>query len=362
MMKKLVILSAFLTPFRSGAEACAEEVAGQLNDQYDITIITARLRKDLPYLDRLNNGVKVWRVGFGRPIDKWLFPFLAPRAVCAPKPDTVHAALETFAGLALKFYRGPAKHILTLQTTNRTFMKGSIIRAAGTVTAISSTLVGIAKDYCKDAILIPNGIRLHDLQEAMKKHPKVAGRILFVGRLEQMKGIDTLLTAFARLCAMGLPTGQAGYEQREARSLKLRIVGDGSQRSYLESLAKKLGIQGRVTFVGRIAPEHIAKEFAEAEIFCGLSRSEALGNVFIEAQAAGCAVVATNVGGIPDSVEDGVTGLLVPPDNVDAAVKALQRLIDDTDLRHTLASAGMKNAERYDWSAIAKKYATIYDQ
>ncbi len=344
-MRRVVILSAFLTPFRSGAEACAEEVAGQLKDRYDITIITARLRKDLPHLDHLPSGVKVWRVGIGRSIDKWLYPFLAPRAARALKPDIVHAILETFAGLALKRCDRHARRILTCQTTNSSFMKKSIVQSADTVTVISNVLKKIVEACGKQATLIPNGIRLHELQEATKKHQKVPGRILFVGRLEAMKGVDILLNAFATL-----------------RAGTLRVVGDGSERSRLEKISHDLGIADRVTFVGFVPADQVAKEFAEAEIFCGLSRSEALGNVFIEAQAAGCAVVATNVGGIPDVVHDGETGLLVPVDNVEAVAQALQRLIDNKQLRQQLAEAGKKNAEQYDWKLIAKKYATIYDQ
>lgn len=355
MKKKVVILSAFLSPFRSGAEACAEEVAGQLQDQYDITIITARLRKDLPHLDHLPSGVRVWRVGIGHAFDKWLYPFLAPRAARALKPDIIHAVLETYAGLALKRCDKNVHRILTCQTTNRGFMKKSIVRSADRVTVISNVLKTIVEGFGRQAVLIPNGVRLHELHVAAKKHQKVDGRILYVGRLEVMKGIDTLLNAFAKLCAMS-------YERPTAQSLQLRIVGDGSQGTRLESLTKQLGIADRVTFAGYVPADQVAKEFAEASIFCGLSRSEALGNVFIEAQAAGCAVVATNVGGIPDIVHDGETGLLVPADNAEAATQALQRLIDNKQLRQQLAEAGKKNAEKYDWESIADKYATIYDQ
>lgn len=346
MKKKVVILSAFATPFRSGAEACAEEVPARLQDQYEFTIVTARLRKDLPHLDRLPSGVKVWRVGIGRPIDKWLYPFLAPRAAKALQPDIIHAVLETFAGLALHFCKGvvpSAKRILTCQTTNRSFLKGMIVRSPHRVTVISSALQSIVKDLGRDdAVLIPNGI---DMKLFDGSKEKIPGRILFVGRLEKMKGIEVLLTAFAKL---------------KIENGELRIVGDGSQRIALETLSKDLGISDRVTFVGRIDPSAIASEYLQAEIFCGLSRSEALGNVFLEAQAAGCAVVATNVGGIPDIIKDGETGLLVPPNDIEAAANALERLLDDAALRQKLASNGQKNAAGYDWQRIAKLYAEVY--
>lgn len=344
MKKHVVILSAFLTPFRSGAEACAEEVPLALSSDFDFTIVTAKLRSDLPRADMLQGKIPVVRVGVGLPIDKWLFPFLAPLAVRKLRPDIVHAVLETFAGLALACCRlvTSAKRILTCQTTNRTFLKGFIVRSADVVTVISNALKTIAHNLGRrDVTVIPNGIHVSMF------HPqqKVGGRVLFVGRLEKMKGVDVLLTAFAQL---------------RITNNELRIVGDGAERKNLEALAEELGIADRVTFVGRVAPENIATEYEQAQIFCGLSRSEALGNVFLEAQAAGCAVVATNVGGIPDIVAHGQTGLLVESDNVHAAAEAITKLFSDHALRQNLAEAGMKNASRYDWSAVAGQYANLY--
>ena len=197
MKPKLIILSTFLSPFRSGAEACAEEVALRLAEDFDITIVTARLRRDLPRKDMLEGKVPIRRLGFGTAFDKWLFPFLAALtskgiARYAPTGQKIilHAVLETFAGLALHFCRGivpGAKRILTLQTTNRSFLKGPIIRSPDVVTAISSALVQIAKRKGrKEVILIPNGID-HSLVPTMAQVPD---RMLYVGRLEKMKGVD----------------------------------------------------------------------------------------------------------------------------------------------------------------------------
>ncbi len=371
MPRRIVILSAFVTPFRSGAEACVEEVSSRLQDDFDIAIVTARLRRDLPYLDHLSSGVKVWRVGFGYTFDKWLFPFLAPFAVRALKPDLIHAVLESYAGLAMmisKHLLPHIQHILTCQSTNTTFLVRAMHKSADVVTVISSVLLERAAQCKKEAVLIPNGISLDRINHALLHRPKIDGRILFVGRLEKMKGVDTLLTAFAKL----REREDTRHENEKIRgtsderdnskleTIHLRIVGDGSQRTHLEQLAHDLKITDRVTFVGRVSSEKVADEFAQASIFCGLSRSEALGNVFLEAQAAGCGVIATNIGGIPDIVKNGETGMLISPDDVDAAVDAIQRLLSDDVLRQTLAQNGQKNAQNYDWGVIASRYHDIY--
>lgn len=349
-MKRIVILSAFLTPFRSGAEACAEEVPQLLTDDFSFTIITARMKKALPVHDQLG-PIEVRRVGFGFGFDKWLFPFLAPFVARQYKPQIIHAVLESFAGLALVFCARTvprAKRILTCQSTNTSFLLGLMHRKADTVTAISSVLVERARQLGRpDVVHIPNGIRLDDIRKATKSMQKVPGRLLFVGRLEPMKGVAVLLDAFALLVPR--------YPERI-----LHVVGDGSLRSVLEARHPQLIKSGHIVFRGYLPPLSAYKEFAEAGIFCALSRSEALGNVFLEAQAAGCAIVATHVGGIPDIVKDEETGLLVPPNDSEAASLALERLCADESLRERLGAQGIAHAEMYDWKNIADQYAAVY--
>ena len=351
MKKRIVLLSAFLSPHRSGAEAMVEEVAARLPEDFEVTIVTGRYASSLPKRVVMGRAT-VLRVGIGLPVDKYLFPFLAPMAARGLHPQIVHAVLESYAGLALVFCRllvPRAKRVLTLQSTNTSLLLGPMHRVAHRITAISSVLVKRAAGFGRtDVTLIPNGIDSAAIGEACAFHPKDSGRVLFVGRLESMKGVDTLLKAFAKAITGLSP------------DIHLRIVGDGSLQTSLKKLSSELEIDHRVTFAGRVSHIAVFDEYARAEIFCGLSRSEALGNVFLEAQAAGCAVLATDTGGIPDIVQDGVSGILVPVDDVEAAAKSLRSLLQDVPLRARLARDGKKNAERYDWNAIVKQYVAVY--
>jgi glycosyltransferase involved in cell wall biosynthesis len=343
-MTKVVILSAFLSPLRSGAEACAEEVAQSLHDRFDITIVTARLRRASARHDTIGD-VPVVRIGLGCTFDKWLFPFLAPFVVRRLRPNIVHAILESYAGMAMVFCRFVyrAKYILTCQSTNTSLFLRLLHHMADRVTVISSPLQQRAKTLgVSNTVLIPNGLRL----DAMPQRERVAGRVLFVGRLEHMKGVDTLLQALALI---------------PQPHVHLRIVGSGSKHDDLQLLANRLGVRDRVEFLGYIPTPDVYEEYARAEVFCGLSRSEALGNVFLEAQAAGCAVVATRVGGIPDIVEDGVTGLLVASDDAKAAAAAMTNIFADDALRVRLSTASRQHAAGYDWSRIADQYAALYN-
>lgn len=363
MKKRILLLSAFFRPLRSGAEACAEEIARQLVSRYSITIITARMRRSFPQ-EEMMGDVKIVRVGTGTFLDKWLYPWIASRAACAMEPDLIHAILESFAGEALVrcAKECPAiPRLLTCQSTNTTLRLKEMHRAAHRVTAISAILVERAKKLGKrEALLIRNGIDLHAIEYARKHHQKVPGRVLFLGRLEPMKGVDTLLEAFSSV--VGRQKLALSLSNGSVERAHLRIVGDGSRRRELEALARKLGIADRVTFVGYLHEPAVYKEYAEAEVFCGLSRSEALGNVFLEAQAAGCAVLTTKVGGIPEIVKDGETGLLVKPDHPKAAADALVQLLDDAQLRAHLAKAAIQNVRSYDWQSIAEQYAGVYEE
>ncbi len=347
---RIVLLSAFLSPYRSGAEAMVEEVSKRLVDRYNITIVTSRRSRSLPKQSSLN-GVNVVRVGIGSPFDKWLFPFLAPLAARRLHPQIIHAVLESFAGLGLVFCMlvvPSARRLLTCQSTNTGMFLGMIHRHAHRITVISSSLQKRAEHYGRlDAVVIPNGIDLNAINAARATTSKISGRVLFVGRLRSMKGVDTLIRAFVKV------TDPRAH---------LMIVGDGDQRPSLEAITKELLLTERVTFFGQRSHEEVMKDFAEAEIFCGLSRSEALGNVFLEAQAAGCAVIATNVGGIPDIVKDGETGVLVPPDDATAAANAITQLLSNSEKRTMLTEYGIKNASRYDWKEIAEKYANTYKE
>jgi len=351
MKPHIVIYSAFLSPYRSGAEACAEEVPLRLKHDFDFTIITSRLSRKLPKKDMLKGHIPIIRVGFGSMFDKWLFPFLAPLAARKLKPDIIHAILESYAGQALVHSKAlvwKAHRILTCQSTNTAFNLKQLHVAAHKITVISKTLVERAKKWgVNDVVLIPNGINSSEIESALGLYEKIKGRILFVGRLEPMKGIYVLLQALAKL---------------KQEDWDLNIVGDGSQKEILMKLSQDLGIAQRVQFKGYVAPPDVYKEYAQAEIFCGLSRSEALGNVFLEAQAAGCAVVGTKTGGIVDIVQNGTNGILIKPNNIDMAVEAIGRLLKDPSLRSKLSSAGKQNAQKYDWDRISREYAKVYGE
>ncbi len=160
-------------------------------------------------------------------------------------------------------------------------------------------------------------------------HPPV---ILSVGRLFAFKGFRYLLRAAARLAADGV-------------DFELRIVGEGPQAGELEQLAESLGIGSRVVWLGRVPFAMVLEELERASVFALASiympddHFDGIPNVLAEAMAFGKPVVSTRVSGIPELVEDGVSGLLVPEKDPEALASALRRVLTDPELAGRLGAA-----------------------
>ena len=193
------------------------------------------------------------------------------------------------------------------------------------------------------AQVVHNGIDLSSFAVPVPySHPRPY--ILGIGRHVPQKGFDVLLQAFAL-------AGQASHD--------LLLAGDGPERPALERLAADLKLGDRVRFVGRADRPAAVSLFAGCSFFVLPSRQEPQGIVNLEAMAAGKAVLATRVGGVPEIVTDGETGLLVPAEDVSALAGAIKRLTDDAPLRQRLGAAGWERAQAFGWDVIAEQYLGI---
>ncbi len=200
--------------------------------------------------------------------------------------------------------------------------------------------------------LCRNGIDLDEFGAAAGSRPVAlpVGALVIgaVCALRPEKGLPTLLEAFARL----RPT-RAG--------MKLAIVGGGPMRASLGTLAEALGIADDCVFAPATAD--VAPWLGAIDIFVLPSRSEALSNSLMEAMACGCCAVASNVGGNPELVRDGETGLLFEAGDVAGLTSALRRVIQDESLRRALGEAGMRHIhERFSARASAERMGEIYSE
>ena len=174
--------------------------------------------------------------------------------------------------------------------------------------------------------------------------------VSFVGVLTPRKGVDTLFEAMGILA-----------RDPEGAPL-LTVAGIGELRESLETRARALGIGERIRFVGKVPHDEVALWMAAGDVFCLPSLSEGLPTVVCEAMACERAVVATAVDGTPEIVDDGATGLLVPPRDADALAAALRRLLQDDDLRARFEAEALTRAtSTYTWTANARAHVGLYE-
>ena len=166
-----------------------------------------------------------------------------------------------------------------------------------------------------------------------------------IGRHVRQKGFDILLRAYAGAALPGRD---------------LLLAGDGPEKGSLEKLAAELGLGSQVHFLGRTDRKTTASLFAGCEWFVLPSREEPFGIVNLEAMAAGKAIIATRVGGVPEIVADGVNGILVEKENVAALAAALRQLAGNPAQRAQLGAAGRTRAQQFAWPNIAERYAAVY--
>jgi glycosyltransferase involved in cell wall biosynthesis len=173
-------------------------------------------------------------------------------------------------------------------------------------------------------------------------------RLVFVGRLAAVKGVPVLLEAFAKVLAA----------HPDAR---LTLVGDGPERPKIEARAGELGLGETVRFAGYLSQDEVTEELARSDLFVLPSFAEGVPVVLMEAMASRLAVVATRIAGIPELVEDGVAGRLVPPGDADALAAAISGLLADPEGRARMAEAGRARVEsEFDLAREAEKLAALF--
>ncbi len=181
-------------------------------------------------------------------------------------------------------------------------------------------------------------------------HQKI---LLFVGRIQRLKGLEVLVRAFARLgdldARLLVVGGQPGTSP-ESREI-----------ARLQHLVAKLGIEDRTGFVGAVAHEQLPLYYSAADVTVMPSSYESFGLVAVESLACGTPVVATRVGGLTSIVHDGETGLLVPWRDAQMFAESLRRVLEDTDLRRRLAANARESVLGYGWDRIADEHLALYE-
>jgi glycosyltransferase involved in cell wall biosynthesis len=202
--------------------------------------------------------------------------------------------------------------------------------------------------------VIPMGVCLPDhppMLNDVREHT-----ILYVGRLVEWKGVDTLIRSMI-------------FVKKTIPDSRLTIVGEGPFRDSLEHLIQDAGLTDIVRFYGRATDDDLVKLYDSAAVFVLPSRRyqglvmEGLGVVLLEAMSHGVPVIGSNVGGIPDIIIDGETGFLVPEQDPSALAEKIVRLLSDAVLREKFRRNGLlKVKTHFSWDSISTRFSEVYHQ
>lgn len=263
------------------------------------------------------------------------------------KPDIVHTHLwpaDFIGATALRgsgilhvahqhgaggWWRARGLRPMVRRMLTRRLFRGSGARLIAVSEAVARHVAQPLRRKPQDVTIIHNGVDVEAFAPVQATQQRRSTRTVLAaaGRFSSEKGFDRLIEAAAQLVRAG-------------RDVEIHLAGSGSHEARYRDLAQQHGIADHLTLAGPVNDIH--SFYAAADIFILPSLSEGLPLTLLEAMATARPVVATRVGGIPEVVTDGVDGLLVPSDDINALAAALDRLITNHDLAAQLAAAGRR--------------------
>jgi glycosyltransferase involved in cell wall biosynthesis len=361
---KVLHVGKFYPPHMGGIETHLQALCGELHKSLDLRVIVAS--DDDSTSDEVIDGVRVWRAP--TPMTLASTP-LCPKMIGmirASGAQIVHIHLPNPTAVLAYLASGHRGHLLVTyhSDTVRQKILGALFEPClHRALRRSSAIIATSPDYRRTSRVlshyqdrchvIPYGIQLEQFETCDPSAVSAIRQrygdrlIISVGRLVYYKGFEYVIRAMARVNG------------------KLLLVGDGPLRSKLQQLTAELSLGDRVVFLGEIQNHQVIPYYHSSDVFAlaSVARSEAFGIVQIEAMAAGLPVVNTSLdSGVPFVSLHGQTGLTVPPADSDALAAALNRLLDDAQLRQTLGAAGRKRArQEFSLHTMVSRTMALYD-
>jgi glycosyltransferase involved in cell wall biosynthesis len=316
----------------------------------------------LPHMDALAAGLRrSWRVD---PPDLvhahfWMSGLAALRAgrpLGLPVVQTLHAL-----GVVKRRHQGAKDTSPPSRLRDERFLARQADRIVATCSDEVFELVRMGADLHRVTV-VPCGVDLGLFRPDGPAEPRDPGRsrLLVVSRLVERKGIGDVITALAELPGADAPQAGAAELVIAGGPPADRLADDPEARR-LTALAERLGMAGRVRLRGQVEPGDLPALYRSADLVVCVPWYEPFGIVPLEAMACGVPVVASAVGGLVDSVVDGVVGVHVPPRRPDLLARALAGLLADPARRAALGAAGARRARRrYGWDRIARATLEVY--
>ncbi len=390
--KKILIFSlAYYPKYVGGAEVAIKEITDRISpEEFEFHMVTLRFDSTLPEVEKVGN-VLVHRIGFAKqspsPQELVRFPWYFIKVFYPPlaffKAVSLYRkycydvfwAMMSYMGFPILFFRMFYKkipYLLTLQEGDpfshvrdrrRIQIFGwfyrKAFRDAAAVQAISNYLAGYAREmgFKGEPVVIPNAVDTRYFSQEFPASEIVALK----DSLEKRIG-DVFMITTSRLVHKNAVDDVIRSLKLLPENIKFLVLGTGPDEEMLKNLAKTEGVEERVKFLGQVSHDDLPKYLKASDIFIRPSRSEGMGNSFVEAFAAGLPVIATQEGGIADFLFDPgqnpdkpSTGRAVDSDSPEQIAQAVKLHLDNPDKTREIVENARKLAfEKYDWDLIAR--------
>lgn len=361
------------TPITGGAEKHIHLLAKNLvKDGYNVKVVCSNYKKLDEWCGEMKrDGIEIIRLKVSHKHDPRHY-FQLKKILKKNGPDLLHLHLWNPGSCRYAFWAGGKKRseIVTtehdpfpLRGLKKRFKQNALNKTVHTITVSEANYRLMLEWYPElktRMSVIHNGIDLDAFDKELmhfttQEKQKIRSQLfqaqpedkvlLTIAALHPRKGLKYLLMALRKI-----------IEQKN--STKLVIIGEGPEKKELEKLAQKLKISTNVRFLGH--QESIPRILKSSEIFVLPSIKEAFGLVLLEAMAAQLPIVATNVGGIPEIIEDRKNGLLAEPKDSDALAERILTLLNNKPLRDKLAFLGHHKVKQFDVTAMVEKTKKVY--
>ncbi len=284
------------------------------------------------------------------------------RLIRERKPDVIHAhwwlpggLIATASGTPVVVTCHGSDVRLLERSTSARMVAGHVFRRARAVTAVSGFLAADLERHIpglKDKVeVIYMPVDDAHFANGLDQPKCSPPRLLYAGNLLASKGVDVLLKAFSLLRNDGI-------------SCQLRILGEGPDEKQLRQCAASLALHD-ISWSPFVSQDSMPAEYGAATVTILPTRknAEGLGLTLVEAQLAGCAVIGSRTGGIPEVIQDGHSGLLIEPDDPEALYRACRIILTDPATRERLAAQGLASARtRFGQASAAANYLNLYDR
>lgn len=381
----IAVFSFAYAPFEGGAEVAIREITQRL-PVFFFTIFTAKFDAKNPSKE-LNENAEILRLGrvtsrrYGIFFKKITYIFQAwqeaERQHKKRRFDLIWVVMASYGGVAallFKMNHPTIKMLLTIQEgdseAHLKYGKFGMVGIFGKMLMRSAEYIQVISSYLRDFSIrqgatapievVPNGVD-EKLFATEYRDTEIRSLRGYLGIKEEYVAVTTSRLVHKNSVDILIDAVSKFKEKRQ--NIKCLIIGEGPERKKLESQVKKLALEHNVIFLGHIQQNDLPLYFAISDMFIRPSRSEGLGNSFLEAMSAGVPVIGTPVGGIVDFLKDGETGFVADPENSDSVAFKMHEILSDPARTGKIVRKAQELVRRsYSWEIVAKMMRNIFDR